>query len=333
MSVDFDKFLDWAERRFGDVIVRGDEIKLNSIFCEDYKHHLWCNPYGGKKGRDHGVYRCWKTDRRGSLVGLVMEVDKCTYADALDILDAANITLFELEQQVEELMQQQYKAPKEPIKKTVEFPPETFLISSLPSGDYFRETAELYMQSRKLSSAGMYVCCASGSDYLNRLIIPYLDNQGNLIYWNGRYLGKSDYLARYLGPENCGVGKSDVIYGTSFPSAGSKVYLTEGEFDAQSLAVSSLAGFALGGKEIYEAQLKFIRDYKIVICFDTDKYGGRALVKTSEFLKNQGFRYVSYVRPPCQFKDWNEMLIAHTPEIIQAYVSNQEKEYDPMNFI
>ena len=50
--IDFEKFLDWAESRFDNIVVSGDEVKVDSIFCEDHKQKMWCNPYGGKKAAD-----------------------------------------------------------------------------------------------------------------------------------------------------------------------------------------------------------------------------------------------------------------------------------------
>ncbi len=65
MGVDFDSFRQWAEDRFnGDILVKGNEIRINSIFTEDHKHHMWCNPYGGKHQREDGCYRCWKTGEK-----------------------------------------------------------------------------------------------------------------------------------------------------------------------------------------------------------------------------------------------------------------------------
>jgi hypothetical protein len=54
MSVDFETFVSWADSRFDGIVVTGKEVKLNSIFTDDHKHHLWCCP-------DKGVYHCWKS--------------------------------------------------------------------------------------------------------------------------------------------------------------------------------------------------------------------------------------------------------------------------------
>jgi hypothetical protein len=86
MAVDYNKFFDWAQSRFGNPEIRGNEICVNSIFTEDAKKKLWCNPSGGKNRIRHGVYHCWKTDRKGTLVSLVCEVDKISKNQALEVL-------------------------------------------------------------------------------------------------------------------------------------------------------------------------------------------------------------------------------------------------------
>ena len=36
-------FFKWADKKIGQPIVKGDQIRFNSPFCEDSKHHLYCN--------------------------------------------------------------------------------------------------------------------------------------------------------------------------------------------------------------------------------------------------------------------------------------------------
>jgi hypothetical protein len=88
MAIDFDIFVDWVENRFdGNVVINGREVRINSVFADsDEKHHLWCNPGGGKRGIKTGVFHCFKTDKKGTLVGLVMHVDKCGKKQALETL-------------------------------------------------------------------------------------------------------------------------------------------------------------------------------------------------------------------------------------------------------
>ena len=183
--IDFDKFLEWAERRLGNVKVSGSEIQADSIFTEDTKKKMWCNPYGGKKGNPHGVYHCWKTGNKGSLVGLVMQVEKCDFQEALEILGGQDITLYELEKKVNELFD--YQPPQATIED-VDFylPPFTFPILELDQSNYYRTQAELYLNQRCIPVGDLHVC--TKGQYANRIVIPYYDKNGKLIYYNCRLL-------------------------------------------------------------------------------------------------------------------------------------------------
>jgi hypothetical protein len=278
--IDFEKFLEWAESRFGDVVVKGDEIKVNSIFADDYKQHLWCNPYGGKHDRPNGVFHCWKTDTKGSLVSLVMQVDGCTYEEALEILGGSDARMAVLEKQVQELFAKKKEPvieelePVEPKSDKLELPPFTYRFEDLPSASYHRVNAEVYMFNRKLSTEGLMVC--TRGEYRQRIIIPYYDPKGDLIYWNGRYIGDSDKVTKYRGPKKeVGIGKGDVLYMPEWPEKGSVVYLTEGELDALSIKKSKLHAGGFGGKSLTDIQIEILRStgYIPVICLDSDSAG------------------------------------------------------------
>ena len=326
MAIDFDSFLNWAESRFKDVSVKGNEIKLNSIFCEDYKHHLWCNPSGGKNNLPYGVFHCWKTDTKGSLINLVMQVDKCSFEDALEILNSPNQRIEDLEKQVLEIFKN--KSVKEFVElenTNIELPSNSYYLQDLPSNNYFRKNAEDYLKNRKLNSEGLLVC--TGGNYKNRIIIPYYNNNKKLIYFNSRSIGESNL--RYLGPpKELGIGKGDVLFVPEWPDAGEKLYLTEGEFDALSLKQCGYNAAAFGGKALSDAQCEILKPYVPVLCLDADRAGAEALPKMGDLLLRKGFKKVFYVRAPKEHKDWNSMLQNDGEKIIRVYIRNNEKEYD-----
>lgn len=325
--IDADRFLEWAEKRFhGDVVVKGDEIKVNSPFCEDYKHHLWCNPHGGKKGLPNGVFRCWKTDMRGSLVSLVMEVDKCSYQDALEILGGEDCTLMELERKVQEIFDkpavEEFKDLEE-IK--LDFPPYTYPIEELPSVSFHRVNAEAYLLERKIPIDGLLVCTCG--QYRNRIVIPYYNQKGELIYYNTRLMGNEGI--RYLGPpKEIGVGKSDILYVPKWPEPGVKLYITEGEFDALAIFHSGFFSAACGGKELSEAQISLLRSYIPVLCVDNDKAGLNALSKLGDALLEKGVKDIRFVRPSTEYKDWNAMLQKVGSRVMSQYIKHREKQYN-----
>lgn len=328
MAIDFDVFLAWAESRFDDVLVSGDEIKLNSIFCEDRKHHLWCNPFGGKKACETGVYHCWKSDEKGDLIGLVMEVDHCSYEQAFATLNASPTGgIADLERRVNEIFVIKDEPDKPKVSSGVlEAPSDCYLFEDLPSSHRLRTLAENYLASRMIPKDGLMVCTAGR--YRNRIVIPYLDRSGALIYYNGRYIGESGSNLRYLGPpKELGIGKGDVLYSRRWPLKGEKVYIVEGEIDSMSLDISGFKSVALGGKNLTDSQVQMLKGMKPVICLDADDAGANALPKMALKLKIAGFSEITYVRPCSEYKDWNGLLVEKGPKILAAYVRTQEKDY------
>lgn len=325
MAIDFDLFLNWAESRFDSVVVKGNEIKLNSIFCEDYKHHLWCNPSGGKNNIPYGVFHCWKTDTKGSLISLVMQVEKCSFEDALEILDSPNHSLDNLEKQVQEIFETKQQKFVELEKTKIELPPGTYSFDDLPSSNYCRKNAEDYLKNRKIPSGNLFICVSG--QYKNRIIIPYYNKNGDLIYYNGRYVGESKL--RYMGPpKELGIGKGDVLYVPKWPENGEKIYLTEGEFDALSLSQCGFYSAAFGGKNLSDAQTNIIRNYKPVLCLDADKAGAEALLVMGDSLLKKGFGEIYYVRASKEHKDWNSMYQNDGERVVRAYIRQNEKIYD-----
>lgn len=329
MAISYERFLNWAESRFGDVSAKGSEIKLNSIFTEDYKHHMWCSPSGGKNKRPNGVFRCWKTNKFGSLVTLVRLVDKCSYEEAVETLGGDSV-VGDLNERIEQFYSQIQKEKELEIAKIgLKLPENTFPISSLPESHIWRVESEFYLLNRKLSPENFLVCAAG--DYKNRIVIPYVDKDNVLIYFNARLMLDNSKIPKYMGPDkDCGIGKSNVIYmaGGKWPQNGEKIYLTEGEFDSETLFVCELNAAAIGGKEIYDKQIDYIKDYIPVICVDTDKAGDKALLDIGDKLISKGFKKIHYVRPPSAYKDWNEMLVKTSTNLIRAYIAKNEKLYD-----
>lgn len=329
MSIDFDRFKHWCEDRFPDAIVKGKEIRINSIFVSDTNYHLWCSPSGGKKKRENGVFHCFKTDTKGSLIKLVMLVDKIDYDEATTLLKGeANIR--ELERQVEELLAE-YDKPfiENKPKVRISLPDDCYQIDGLDN--WWGKKAREYLSARMMPSEGLYVC--TGGKYKARIIIPYYDREGILCYFNGRHFGNSKL--KYRGPpKEIGVGKEDVVYfpDGKWPEAGATVHLCEGEFNAKSLRLADLNGAAAGGKNLSEKQAVLLSDYKLVICLDRDKAGEQGSKAMAEKILSVSLRFgkdkLRLVQPPEGFNDWNDMLKKFGARILGEYVRRAETTLD-----
>jgi DNA primase len=323
--VDPEKFLSWADQYFnGDLKISRNEIKANSPFIDDDDHKLWMNPSGGKKHVSAGVYRCWKTDKSGSLISLVSELSQIPYNEAEDLI-CSELSLATLADKLELFFN---KKPEKKINlENFKLPDHTFRIADLSEGNPLKANAINYLESRKLPIDYFYLCIEG--DYKNRIIIPYLDQYGNLFYYNGRLISNKKDCRRYKFPdrEEVGIGKGDVIYMKEWPKPGSRIYLTEGEIDAISLNISGLYGAAIGGKSLCDEQLEMLRPYLITLAFDSDIAGREAVATVGQMLMSSGFNRIGYVYPPNGCKDWNEFLVKNDESKLYDYVTHNSKTY------
>ena len=334
MAINFDKFVEWAESRFKDVVVTDKEIKINSIFTSDDKHHLWCSPTGGRKEYKFGAFHCWKTNKGGDLIKLVRLVDNCSREEALSTLCGYK-TIAQLEKDIDEFLGDTTSYLSEDSKNSEKskfsLPSGSHLISDLGTNNWYRQKSEEYLTNRKIPIDGYYVCMEE--PYKGRIVIPYYGKSGELIYWNSRSISQKSKL-RYLGPpKSCGIGKEDVIYmAGKWATSGSIVHVCEGEFNAKSLQLSELNACACGGKNMSEKQAIMLSDYRIVVCLDRDKAGTHGTMKMLNMLslsKNlQSNDKLMYVRPPEKYNDWNEMYIDAGTALVHNWIHSRSKSVD-----
>ena len=330
MAVSLDDFVTWAERHFDNVRVKGSQVTMNSPFCEmegmeaDNGGHLSCNVDGGRKNVRNGVFRCFKTERTGSLVNLVSQIGKCTYEEARDVLGGER-NLEMMERKVDEFFKATDLKKPTPveIKSKISLPDYTYPLNELWGHTQGKQAIE-YIQSRKLDINNLKFC--TQGDLWGRIIISYYDRNRNLIYFNGRALG--DRKPKYKGPdaEKVGIGKGEVLFMTEWAQPDTMIYVTEGEFDALTLSKCGLPACALGGKSLSDAHLGLLRGYRICLCLDNDESGDKAWLDISKKMVENGFN-VEFVRPPKGYKDWNEMLQKLDPQIILGYVTKEQKPY------
>jgi DNA primase len=333
-EIDYNIFKEWAKHYFKDMIEKNGKIRVHSIFLDDQggdrKYHLYCKP-------SIGWYKCMKSGTKGTLYDLVMKLEHCSFDEAVDILEGEQ-TLRYLEAKLDNYLNSDVKPTKQEYvgrKKRLNFPDNTFLIKSLGEDNHFRIRAENYLKGRKLPTKGLMVCIAG--EYGNRIVIPYYDREGDLVYWNARDLSGESPL-RYLGPKASlypDAKKEEVVWMEYFPKIDTKIYLTEGEFDAMTLNECGLHAAAFGGASFNTKQFEMLKGYQIVLAFDADKAGEQGIMQLSVAMMQNGFQFgfnnIRYVRPPKSFKDWNEMLKAFDKDIVRMFIEKKEEEHQILN--
>ena len=344
MAIEFDTFHQWCVDRFGELNVRvkhtahGVEIcthspwSLDDIGKEDRKFKLWMSCEGGKKKVEHGTYRCWLTDRSGTLVDLVSKMDGISYEIAEDAigqtpslraLEEKALRLVGLETEPFEVDESDEWEPE----GDVDLPDSCFRLSEMSDSDPWFHRGADYLRGRGLPIGDYLICTGSSEarEMRDRIVIPYHDRDRRLIFWNARAIDpkRND---RYQKPS--GIDLDSVIFMTRWPEKGAKVYLMEGEFDAHSIDLAGFVAAACGGKSLSEAQIELLRGYRIVLAFDADGAGLKAVLDTGEQLLGLGFE-VSYVRPPKLFKDWNKLALERGTQTLRSYLERFENRFTP----
>ena len=321
MQVDQDTFVIWAEQHFDDVKIAGDEVKLPDIWHdnEDHDNKCWVNTY-------KACFRAFKSERTGHLLALVMDVEDCSWQDAAEMMGLED-SFLGLDVKLDEFLRgEEDEDIQVSPAKTIQLPTNTFLISSLETCQ-LRKWAEKYLADRKLPMDGLMICTAG--PYKDRIVIPYYGPNGDLIYFNTRSLSDQEKL-RYKGPakEEFDVGKGDVLWMSTWPDKGARVYLTEGEFDAMSLAQCGYNAGAVGGKALSDKQKEMLKPYRVTVAFDSDK-AGRDAYRIADELLSQRFSEIGIVRPPQGVKDWNKLLVQHGAEIVRKCIEQFHSYYNP----
>lgn len=315
--IDENIFIDWAKQKIGNPIIKGDQLIFNSPFCEDSKHHLYCN----LKKYWKGVYNCFKSNNKGTVVALVMKVENCNYDKALQILGIKQNKFFEKFDieiggvDIDALNQDEFR--------TIQ--PPSYIVELNQAPLWLKNKATEYLVSRNMNPD--FFCIGIDDRMKNRIIIPYKNRNADWIYYNGRALFESKL--RYLGPpkDEHDIGKSDVIFFPKWFSKNQKIYVCEGEFDCLSICHDDIIACAIGGKFVSVKQASILSNKKICLAFDNDVAGKMAIDSSAKLLKSFGCE-VTFVHPPQDIKDWNEFLIKYGKDILNAYIKMAEKELE-----
>lgn len=135
--------------------------------------------------------------------------------------------------------------------------------------------------------------------FRNRIIFPVIDLRGNVIAFSGRVMDSS--LPKYLNTgETEAFKKRQNLFALNLAKSSGKDYmiLAEGQMDVIALhrfgfnsAVASL------GTAFCEDHAKLIKRYtkKVIICYDSDEAGQKAIHKAAEYLLSEGV-FVSVAR-------------------------------------
>mgnify|MGYP003640024474 CR=1 FL=1 len=289
---------------------------MNSIFVEDSKYHLSINI-------ETGLWQDFKAQEQGNFVQLVAFVESISYQDAAKFLRKSLLdtpeALFDVSTVYENNSFIVGEGDLDSVLK--DFKP-------LKRGDigswkdkllYVR--AFRFIDSRKLNPF-KFLLCETGK-YANRIIIPYRSwDSEKIFYFQARNL--STYGMKYLNPSTAetGIKSSEILF--PYDESKSYVILTEGPLDAMSLQFAGWNATCAQGSKLSNEQAKAFTNKTVIFGFDNDKVGMEATDKAKRVCLSKGVstKELYSVKPPKEYKDWNEFYIGSNKDYFSSYVSD-----------
>lgn len=312
-----------------------------------------------------GIFKCFGCSKSGTAVGFVMEMEHCSYVEALRLLAKKyHIEIIEKEESPEEIALRQRN---ESLLITTEYA-QKFFKESLQSEEG-RNIALQYYHSRGISdetiekfglgwapsaktalidkaiaagykpeyllAAGLAVQREDGSlndKFRERVMFPIHSVSGRIIAYSGRTL-RSDNPAKYVNsPETEIYIKSRNLLGIFFAKAEisrqNKCILVEGNVDMvmmHQLGITNVV--ASCGTSLTVEQVRLIHKFteNITIMYDGDNAGIHAALRGLNLILTEGMNVKIVLLPPGE--DPDSYSRKHTLEEVQSYITANETDF------
>lgn len=234
------------------------EYEYNCV-TETCKHDI--NKYNLSYNLNKNKFKCWKCNYKGNLISLVKKFgDKDDY-------DLLSPIISELKSQINYDELPKNKIVNQEIKLEL---PESFEYLIGTKDSFHKKNALNYLYNRGITEKEIKkynLGYTTQGKYRFRIVIPYFDNIGNLIYFDTRSF-YPNIKPDYLKPDSKIVKKSDIIFNENIICFDVPVFLVEGVFDMFPLYNC----IPLLGKRINNKLLQKIIKHKtpIILCLDED---------------------------------------------------------------
>ncbi len=277
---------------------------------------------------ESGLWQCFKTKEKGSIVHLVSLMEGISYFEALTLfnrklLDSPELLFVESKEIRQEHIRRGYRTIIEETKNFKKLS-EASRYSDLVS----ERLAYKFVQYRGLEHQTFYV--GTKGKFVNRLIIPFSWNN-NMEYFQARLL--TDYGMKYLNPSSkeYGIKSSDLLY--PFNEHAQRVVVTEGPLDAISLQGAGVNATSTQGSNLSHSQLNQLVRHKIVLAYDNDEPGRHGMVKAAQMMKSKNMPNPFKAQPPKKYKDWGDFYMDTNKKEVKDYILVHTKEMDFYNGI
>lgn len=281
------------------------------------------------------IYHCYGCGAGGNVFSFLMKYEKYSFPEAVHVLarrlgirlpeqesgqepqqlqrtekiyqlhrEVANFFVYQLKNSAQAQHAREYLRNRDIGEATQ----ETFKIGYAPSGwdDMQRHFARTY-QPELLLESGLMIKRKDGvgqyDRFRDRLMIPIHDDRGRVVAFGGRILGEGE--PKYLNsPESPIFHKGRLLFGLHHAKPAicrqGEVLIVEGYFDMivpYSLGVQNIA--ATMGTALTDQHLRLLQRYtkKVVLMFDADPAGIKAVQRTLDLFLESGFEVRAAILP------------------------------------
>jgi len=324
---------------------QGNSYSTRCPFHPDDTPSLFVSP-------SRGIWKCFGCGKGGDAIKFVAEIENISYGEALRKLasrvgieigdkkvDKTSLALEKLVNHYRENLLGNKEA-KQYLLKERGLPPAVISEFEIGYADgnkavEFAKREEIFEELERLGHIrkkyGYY-------DFLrDRVVIPIRDFKGKVVGFAGRLLKEDKNSPKYLYTPY--FKKSEYLFGFNSESvqyAKEKgfVILVEGIFDAIRLHSFGFKNtFAVFGTELSETQIKILlwlrKKYgvdKILLAFDNDEAGKRAVLKNLHKLFSKGFEGVYHLTYDFEEKDLDEFARNHGLKGLRELIENSLQE-------
>lgn len=271
----------------------GTHFLARCPLCGDSKK----NPFKKRFNLDYnnGVpgWNCFNCDEHGNFYDIYSRMLGISYDDAVDRLNNEKWDRNRIKKRLDK---------KERKKKITELSYFNWILEDcMNPPERYINALNKFRESRKIPN-GCKLYIAYKGKYRNRIIIPVIDKEDNIVYFQGRRIPGTKLLPKYDNPAS---PKEIVILNSHLFDPDKYIIVPEGIIDAWMIGTqgTSCLGKYISGD--FVEKLFAMTSKGVIIALDNDDEGRKALKKFMD--ENKFSRKVKYFFHPSEFAGYDDI--------------------------
>jgi len=297
----------------------GEHFTARCPICGDSKKSQVKRRFNLDYNKGQPIFHCFNCGESGSFLQLYSKFNNISISEAIKQLynyDSEHLIQRLSERKREKVIEDIDKETFDYILEDCIGPNDT--IEGITMSLY-QKSLQTFIQDRCIPDE-YEVYIAYRGKYQGRYIIPIVDGNDDIIYFQGR-ASSSDIIPKYDNPT---VAKSSIVFNEHRFQRDKYIIVTEGILDAMMLGTQGTTCLGTHITDDFIKRLLKLTDKGIIIALDNDKAGFQSLLKFIE--KNKYSSMVKYFRFPQKYKydDINKYVTKEKDKNAYDFVVNNK---------